>query len=350
MTQPKPLDTSGFQKKSFWKRPEGIAGAIFLIALLLGGGYLLYLALPALVAMAQNVLYLTVMLLVLAAILYMVFDPRMRTLISYMYKSMMRSLTSWFVTIDPIGILKSYIEDLEKNLRNMSQQIGTVRGQVRKLKTMIEDNNEDIQQQMAIASKAREKDMEKQMVLASRKAARLQESNKKYDELAKKLEILHRVLTKMYSNSEILLEDTKDQVRVKEEERKAIRASHSAMKSAMNVIRGDSDKRVMFDRALEVIADDVANKVGEMERFMELSSGFMDSIDLQNGVFEEQGLKMLEKWEKESTMLLLGEGEGTKDFFEGLTDEKEEREDSEIKEEKRSTPKKGDDDYSSLFE
>ena len=117
-----------------------------------------------------------------------------------MYKSIMRSITSWFVTIDPIGILKNYIEDLEKNLRNMSKQIGTVRGQIRKLKTMIEDNNDEIQQQMAIASKAKEKDMDKQMVLASRKAARLQESNKKYDELVKKLEVLHRVLTKMYQN------------------------------------------------------------------------------------------------------------------------------------------------------
>ena len=62
----------------------------------------------------------------------------------------------------------------------------------------------------------------------------------------------------------------------------------------------------MFDQAMEVIADDVANKVGEMERFMELSADFMDSVDLQNGVFEEQGLKMLEEYEKKSTLLLLG--------------------------------------------
>lgn len=53
------------------------------------------------------------------------------------------------------------------------------------------------------------------------------------------------------------------------------------MKSAMNIIAGNSDKRAMFDQAMESIADDVAMKVGEMERFMEMSSNFMDSIDLQ---------------------------------------------------------------------
>ena len=53
----------------------------------------------------------------------------------------------------------------------------------------------------------------------------------------------------------------------------------------MSIIKGDADRRVMFDQALEYVADDVANKVGEMERFMEMSSDFMNSIDLQNGVF-----------------------------------------------------------------
>ena len=120
------------------------------------------------------------------------------------------------------------------------------------------------------------------------------------------MEVLYRVLTKMYENSQIMQEDIADQVEVKEQERKAIHASNSAMRSAMSVIRGDKDKRAMFDQALEAVADDVSQKVGEMERFMELSDNFMKSIDLQNGIFEEEGVKMLEKWENEGVSKLLG--------------------------------------------
>ena len=145
------------------------------------------------------------------------------------------------------------------------------------------------------------------MILKSRKAGRLQDSNFRLEDLYKKMEILYRVLSKMYENSEILKEDIADQVVVKQQEREAIRTSHSAMKSAMSVISGDPDKKVMFDMAMEAITDDVGKKVGEMERFMELSSNFMDSIDLQNGIFEEEGLKMLDKWEKEGVSLLLGD-------------------------------------------
>jgi len=292
-------------KKSFWQKPEGVTGAIFLLGLAAGIGYLL--TTNILATILGNILYLSGTLMVLAAIVYMVLDPKMRGLVGYMYKSIMRTITGWFVTIDPIGILKNYIDDLQDNLGKMSSQIGALRGQMRKMKDIMTKNNKDIEMNLKLANRAQTQGNQKQMLLSTRKAARLKESNGKYNKLHKRMEVLYRILTKMYQNSEILLEDTKDQVMVKEQEHKAIKASHSAMKSAMSVISGDPDKRAMFDAAMENIADDVANKVGEMERFMEMSSSFMNSVDLQNGVFEEQGMEMLEEWEKKSTLLLMGE-------------------------------------------
>ena len=192
----------------------------------------------------------------------------------------MRKITSGFVTIDPVGILKNYVDDLKNNLSKMRKQIGVLKGQMRKLSTLMDNNNKDIEYNMKMASAAKDKGKQQQMLLASRKAARLKESNAKYQSLHQRMEVMYRILTKMEQNSEILLEDTKDQVQLKEQERKAMRASHSAMKSAMSVISGNPDKRAMFDAAMESITEDVANKVGEMERFMEMSANFMDSVDL----------------------------------------------------------------------
>jgi len=300
------MENTEFKPKSFWSRPEGTTGALFLAGIIGGLGYLLFTNIAWITALIGSTIGLVASLLVLGAIIYMVLDPKMRTLVSYMYKSVMRWITGIFVTIDPIGILKNYVDDLKDNLKKMSSQIGSLKGQMRKLKNIVADNNKDIEKNMAIARKAKQMGDQKSMMLSARKAARLKESNGKYKALHSKMSVLYKVLSKMYTNSEILLEDTVDQVKVKEQERKAIRASHSAMSSAMSIIKGDSDRRAMFDQAMEVIADDVSNKVGEMERFMEMSSDFMNSVDLQNGVFEEQGLKMLEEYEKKSTLLLLG--------------------------------------------
>jgi len=291
--------------KSFWSRPEGVLGSIILLTLIVGGGYLLVSNMAAITAFMGNVLGLAVTVFAIGVLLYMVIDPKMRNLVSYMYKSMMRKLTSIFVTIDPIGILKNYIDDMQKNLSNLDNQIGNIMGQIRKIKTLWTKNEEEIKNNLLRAKKAKELGDEKNTLLSSRKAARLRDVNEKYAVLLKKMDILKRLLKKMYDNSEILLEDTKDQVKVKEEERKAIQTSHSAMKSAMNILRGNDDKRMMFDEAVEYIADDIANKVGEMERMMELSSNFMESIDLENAQFEDKGLQMLEEFEKQSTLLML---------------------------------------------
>ncbi len=300
------MENTEFKPKSFWKRPEGITGAIFMGGILLGGGFLLFSVMPFLIGLVQTTLGLVTTLLILGAVIYMALDPKMRNLVWYMYKSVMRWITGIFVKIDPIGILKSYVEDLKANLTKMNQQINKLRGQMHKLKELMLNNQKQIKTNLEIASQAKRSNQQNVVILKSRKAGRLQESNMKYEDLYKKMEIMYRVLTKMYENSQIMQEDIADQVEVKEQERKAIHASNSAMRSAMSIIQGDKDKRAMFDQALEAVADDVSQKVGEMERFMELSDNFMKSIDLQNGVFEEEGLKMLEKWEVEGVSKLLG--------------------------------------------
>jgi phage shock protein A len=291
------------QQKSFWQRPEGVTGAIFLAAMAIGGIFLFASMLPALVELAENTLYLSGMMAALAAVVYVVLDPKARNLVWYAYKSVMRWITGIFVKIDPISILKSYIEELEETLRSMSRQIGSLRGQMRQLKSTMDGNSAEVQKNMAMAEQAKRKGDDKNMTLAARKAGRLQEVNEKYGALYNKMEVLYRILTKMYENSEIMLEDTRDQVTLKQQEYEAIKSSHSAIQSAMSILKGDPDQKAMFDQALEALANDVSAKVGEMERFMDTSRQLMDSIDLQNGVFEEDGLRLLEQWENKSPLL-----------------------------------------------
>lgn len=296
--------------KSFWQRPEGVTGAIFLLGILAGTGFILFNFLPFIIGLTASLAGLVSLIAVLATLIYMALDSKARALVSYMYKSTMRWLTGLFVQIDPIAILKNYVDDMSGNLKKMNKQILKLRSQMHRLKELILNNQKEISTNLTEATEAKVSNQRSAVILKSRKAGRLKESNLKYDDLYRRMEILYKVLKKMYENAEILKEDVGDQVELKEQELKALTAGHSAMASAMNVIRGNTDKRQMFEMALEAVADDVSAKVGEMERFMEMSESFMDSIDLQNGIFEEEGLKMLEMWEKEGSLLLSKEKDG----------------------------------------
>jgi hypothetical protein len=293
--------------KGFWQRPEGVTGMIFAAMLFMGAGYLFVSNLDFLVKAMENTLYAGVMLMALAAIVYVILDPKARNLMWFGYKSFMRAITRIFVNIDPIGVLKGYIEHLEGSLGKMTKQMNQLRGQMHKLKELIITNQREIQSNLAQANQAKDAQKDAQMILKTRKAGRLTDSNMRLDDLYKRMETLYRILTKMHETSYVMAEDLKDQIMVKETERNAIMASHSAMQSAMSILTGNPDKKAMFDMALEAIATDVSSKMGEMENFMQMSEKIMNGIDLQNGVFEEEGLKMLEDWEKKGTSLLLGE-------------------------------------------
>ena len=301
------MELQNYTPKTFWERPEGTTGMVFMAGMLGAMGYFLYKILPFINQILENTIYFVSLLAVLALMIYVIIDPKVRTLVSYMYQSIMRWVTGVFVQIDPIGILETYIDDLKKSLRKMNQQIGNLRGQMQKLASIIQDNQKQINQNLQIADAAKRNDKQAIMVLKSRAAGRLQDSNLRLEDLYKKMEVLHRVLVKMYENSEIMSLDLEDQVKVKKQERSAIQASHSAMSSAMSILNGNPDKKRMFDMAMEAVNDDVSQKIGEMQRFMDVSGNFMNSIDLQNGIFEEEGMKMLEKWEKEGISMILGD-------------------------------------------
>jgi len=324
--------------KTFWQRPEGKLGAFVLIIL---GILLVIFAVPIfafIIGLLQNIVTTILLVLVIGIMIYVIFDKQFRNLVWYMYKSFMRWVTGIFVQIDPIKILETYIDYLYKNLKEMNVHIAKLKGQISQLKAVIQKNKAEMEQNLKMAEQAKKKGNKELMAINTRQYGRLKESNERYSALLGKMDILYKVLTKIHRNSGYLIKDTENEVRMRKQEYKAIKAGHTAMKRAMSIIQGDPDKKMMFDMATEAIVEDVHGKIGEMERFIELSGSFIDSVDLQNGIYEQEGLELLEKMEKEGVSFLLGDSPKN---IPGLAEEK----DVEVEEEPESFSN-----YSNLFD
>ncbi len=306
------IETGEKKVKTFWQRPEGKLGIFIIIIIFAIIGYGVFtgffLSLFAtMVATMGYLIALIVLLVVVAALIYVLIDNKFRTLVWYMYKSFMRWITGLFIQLDPIRILESYIEYLYKNLKEMNEHIAKLKGQVSKLETIIKQNKAEMEQSLRIADQAKKQNNMELVAINTRQFGRLKETNEKYSNLLGKMELLYKVLSKIHKNSTYLIKDTENEVRMRKQEYAAIKAGHSAMRSAMNIVNGDPDKKMMFDMATEAVVEDVHSKIGEMERFIELSGSFIDSVDLQNAVFEQSGLEILEKMEKDGVSFLLGD-------------------------------------------
>jgi hypothetical protein len=300
--------------KSFWERPEGTTGMITLAGLGVGVFFLLKLFGGAILGVMNTGIEilgkgitLTIMGAFLAALLYVVTNSKFQNLMRYIFKSIMRAITGTFIEIDPIGIMKGYVDDLKKKLLTITDSIAKLNGQIKILERQISENSRNASIALQTAKVAQEQGKTAAFTLNARKNGRFEKSNETLGNLLATLKLHYRALNKYKEASEITIEDIQSEVEVKEKERIAIRASWTAMKAARAILKGDDDARELFNQAMEYTAADYGNKLGEIESFMENSQSFIETLDLTNGVYEADALDRIKQWEDKADSILLGD-------------------------------------------
>lgn len=300
------------ETKPFWEKPEGKGAKVITALAIIGAGIGLYVALPFILSMLMNLYAVLALLGGLFVVTYLLADPRFRNLLWYGYKMAMKGLVSAFVVINPIAIAKTYISSLKDKRAAMHKQLDILKGQIIKLQRIISENKSSINENLSVAEKARginDKKAQAVMTLKTNKAGRLKVSNLKFETMLLKMESLYKLLTEMEYYSGIMIEDLSDEVQMKEMEYSTIKAAHSVMQSAKDIISGGTVEKELFEEAMYRIVDDIDFKVGEMERFMEISETFMTTVDLENGVYQEDGLKMLDEWMEKGPTFIFGDKE-----------------------------------------
>ncbi|MES0489664.1 MAG: hypothetical protein ABUK01_06720 [Leptospirales bacterium] len=306
---------SEFSPKSFWQKTEGQVGKVGIVAILAVIGFFFVVNIQWIVGLLQNTLHTILLFVTIAAVLYIVFDKRTRTLVSGVYKSIIRFLTGIFVTIDPIGILKNYLSEMRDKEGAINAQVGNLKGEIGKINSIIKENQNAINKSQKMAVAAQKSGQNQQVVLAVRKAGRKQNFNKSLSEVADRMNKLYEVLKKVSENVAFFIEDLDDEIVTRVAEFKAIKAGHSAIKGAMGVFNNVSEEE-LFNQAMDFVVQETGRRIGEIEYFLEVSEKFIEGIDLENNMFEMEGLELLETWEKENSSIISNKDKG--DLLKGV--------------------------------
>lgn len=295
----------GQDLKSFWSRPEGKTGMIFIVltaaALVYGWGMIV----PFIVSMLSDTLHMIYLAAILAAVLWVIFSSRTHLL----FRLIMRWITGLIIDIDPIGILKDHLSQMRKRRDLMSQQISNVSGQIQYLKNIIDKNQALANENMRLAAHAKKMatstaDQNEQLRMAlqmkakANQAGRLQKSNLSYQQLLNKLQNIYDLLSKWAVHIDFYIEDTDNEVKQAEIEYKTINTAYRAYRTALSVIKGTGDEKELYNQTMEKLAEEAGRKLGEMEDFQRLAQNFMDTIDLENGAVETDALEKLDAYEQ----------------------------------------------------
>lgn len=311
---------------SILQKRERAGRNIITLLLLAGAGaavfYFWGLLVPWLLDVAVNTTKLVGLVGVLGLITYAVLDPRMRMLALYGYRSFTRMLTNQIIDIDPIGMLNTYVSRLKERLAEMDESIGSLKGQRDQLASLIEKNETERIQQLRRAEQASKvvkqggeqaAAMRSQIALSGRQAGRLGKSNETLKNLLERIDVLLKALMKMRESSDVLIQDIQQEVTVRTQEHNAVTKGFNAFTKAQRIMATGGAEKEIYDMTLEKLTNDYAEKMGQIETFMDLSKNVVNGIDLDNMGFEEDALAQLEAWEKKSGGILGSPGAGGTD-------------------------------------
>jgi hypothetical protein len=305
--------TPNVNVRSFWQRPEGTTGKVFVGAGAIAGLYGFYLLLPFLITLVSSTLTLVALGTALFAVVYVLTNRTFQNLCGFVFKSAMRKLTSIFVEIDPIGILKNYIVDMKKNLAMLDEQISKTAGAKTQLQQNIDQNIAKAKKEMGLAAEAKRekealgnppKDAIKAQELTfaiaehAQQSGRLTDTNKDLTALEVQIERIYTLLVRWRTATQYYINDRENQVNVLTMRYKALKAAHGALQSAKAILNGNPEANALYDQTLEFLAEDAGNKLGDMEDFARVAENFMSTVDLENGAAAQDALSKLDEFER----------------------------------------------------
>ena len=320
MNNPTSVDSG----KSLWKKPEGIG--LILIAAILAGclfywwGEAVPFIMNTLMMTFQSIWYMAA---AIASILFLAFiatNKELHNLIWNIYKMCIRGVFGMVIELNPIAILRNSIADMKKHLEKLQENMDALLGAKAKLDKKIDTNQHEVEKLMGLAQAAKNRfdkatteldkmEWNKQLQLNTIHAGGLKDMNLKLLPLQNNMAKMCDFLKKASWAADFTIQKAEIDVELREAEWNAVQTSSKALNSAMSAMNGSPEQRELLEQTLEFMENDMAQKVGQMKRIMDVSNTFINAADLENDAQFTQGMAMLDNFMNGGEVSLISDAE-----------------------------------------
>ena len=290
-----------------WQQPEKVAGRLVLLGLAGTAVYFWGSILPFLVDMVFDTVKLGIGLGVLFVLFLLGTNKRIHAGLWYAGQRILRTMAGIFVNTDPIGIMQDYIKNTEQEARKMEGEVTNIEGAHELVKRKLAANAAQVQEYLALAASANRQGEKDAAESYASRAAQLQEYSQRLQPMATTTANVSLVMRQILKAAVRQIDASKFKVNLLKDEYQLVKRTSSGMKAAMNILRGDPDKKYFFDMATDRVAQEMAQQLGQIKQAMRYSQDFVKEMDIQNGVMSEKGQNLLDKYQKGEFSAVLSE-------------------------------------------
>lgn len=287
-------------KRTFWQKPEGKVGAGIMAALGVAMAWGFVKALPMLIQIAENTLYLAFLIGMLVMLYCMVFVwDRPRTLLFYMLQMVSRWITSNFVELDPVAILKSFVTQMEKRREVIQDRLARIVGVRRMVEAKVAKSEKERQDALRLAKAAQATHDDDGLNAHAEIAARRARDIEEYRSMLAQMQNIEKLLQRVMRRADYHIQTARDEANQLADKHTITIAVGSATEAAKGIF-GDSDLAEVRDMAADRIRENYEARLGELQTLIDLTD-FDHAVDLNQMAFRQEGLAQLLEAEKKVT-------------------------------------------------
>ena len=281
---------------SKWEKPGGTTGMIVLGVVVGAIAINITPIMNFIAAACASTLSAIGMAAALFLVLYCLFDPRIRNIGSTIYFMIMRKIEGLLVDYDPISIVKRKIMQMNNKIQEITDNMGKLRGLIDKSEKRIQDKKKQCDHDFQLLNKYKETGKAQDAAVYERQVARLTEVIKNSEARLIQSKQWYEIMGKLKHQAELTVLDATNEVNERVEEWEMIKAQHKAFTSIVGIINGKDDQFSLFTRAMDHMADDISQKLGEMTFIIEETGGLMSQIDVENAVMSDKANALLAQY------------------------------------------------------
>lgn len=281
---------------SKWEKPGGTTGMIVLGVVVGAIAINITPIMNFIAAACASTLSAIGMAAALFLVLYCLFDPRIRNIGSTIYFMIMRKIEGLLVDYDPISIVKRKIMQMNKKIQEITDNMGKLRGLIDKSEKRIQDKKKQCEHDFQLLNKYKETGKAQDAAVYERQVTRLTEVIKNTEARLIQSKQWYEIMGKLKHQAELTVLDATNEVNERVEEWEMIKAQHKAFTSIVGIINGKDDQFSLFTRAMDHMADDISQKLGEMSFIIEETGGLMSKIDMDNLVMSDKANALLAQY------------------------------------------------------
>jgi uncharacterized coiled-coil DUF342 family protein len=312
--------------KSFWNRPEGTTGKMFIvaggvgltIALVMGWGIIV----PFLVSAMASTVELCMLIAAGVVITSPIWSKHVRLLVKNAFQLSMRWTTQLFIETDPIGMLRNNVDKLRKESQTFDTAVSQLAGSSQRLQDEIDNNKKDMMHQKSLADEVDRQVSIKQRQLPSlvgqaqqalqieieglslKKQSFMQAAGMDMGTIQNEQAVLDQTnkmynqLTRLRNLAQFKVDALSQQADMLAKRRSAILASQKALKAAGAIINGDPAELAIVDQTVEYLNNEASDTIGQMSDFNQWSDKYLTDMDIQNGANAQDATKAFAAMEK----------------------------------------------------